>query len=140
MDIYLQASVEDGGVRGPGVASNHTRPVAFPRGAAVTIHIELVRLSGAPDMTLAADEWLMVMGRFDGAPLLQIAGVLEPSLGPNRITFSLTNANTASIPAGQQTWEVWRRRAKVDEVLIALSPCSVAPATEPPPAAPIISP
>lgn len=88
---------QDGSNPGPGMPPDNRRQILIPLGDALVANLPVVLPSGAPaNLASATFTWSIKRYAADLSPLLQVAGVLLPAVGPNWIQFTTQGITRAA--------------------------------------------
>lgn len=100
--------VQDGSKPSPDVPDPNIQPFSLPAGTDLTLRMRVVGQNGTPIVLVGSALALSVVKRPpDGLVFSKATGVLQPTLGPNVVDFTVTALNTKYLAPGVYYFSIW---------------------------------
>lgn len=122
--IKLIGVYDDGTRPRYGLPFDPRAPLRLLHRQPTTVELEVITPAGIPFPLSLGDQFALVAKHRNGCdplPVLQVAGLLAPTRGPNFATFSITAADTEDLTPKHYQYDVWMVRSGVGTSLVPTS-------------------
>jgi len=122
--VKLTGVVEDGTRPYNALPLDGRVPLKIRHRVPTTVEVSVVTEGGIPFVLEAGDAFALVVkerANCGGLPILQLAGELAPTVGPNVARFTLSASATENLEPRHYQYDIWMVRAGAGRVLVPTS-------------------